>query len=209
MGAARIDLRVPFPEKEEAKRLGARWDAGRRVWYVPAGVAAEPRRQWLPQRVPPNIWARSYFLAQSVRECWRCGRLTRVFAIMLPAGHEGLWVADDPVDDEWQRGEEPTLLSYVEQVEEPVAERLRVLAPPYWVDHSHTTGTFYWMNHCEACLAKLGDFETVEEWDSAFTPATTEHAAAILLRRIGEPFAARCVSYTDGVHLFGRMRRGQ
>lgn len=30
----RIDLEVPFGEKDEAKRLGARWDPGKKVWFV-------------------------------------------------------------------------------------------------------------------------------------------------------------------------------
>ncbi|WP_079435374.1 DUF5710 domain-containing protein [Zoogloea sp. LCSB751] len=30
----RTNLKVPFAEKDEAKRLGARWDPARRVWYV-------------------------------------------------------------------------------------------------------------------------------------------------------------------------------
>lgn len=30
----RKNLLVPFAEKDEAKKLGARWDAARKVWYV-------------------------------------------------------------------------------------------------------------------------------------------------------------------------------
>lgn len=30
----RTNLQVPFAEKDEAKKLGARWDAVRKVWYV-------------------------------------------------------------------------------------------------------------------------------------------------------------------------------
>jgi hypothetical protein len=39
-------LNVPFAEKDEAKQLGARWDAKRRKWYVPAGVDAAPFARW-------------------------------------------------------------------------------------------------------------------------------------------------------------------
>ena len=31
----RIDLNVPFMEKEIAKELGARWDSVARTWYLP------------------------------------------------------------------------------------------------------------------------------------------------------------------------------
>ena len=40
-------LVVPFAEKDEAKRLGARWDAAARKWYVPAGKDAVAFKQWL------------------------------------------------------------------------------------------------------------------------------------------------------------------
>ena len=35
---SRIDLQVPFCEKDEARRLGARWDPAQKVWYVPANL---------------------------------------------------------------------------------------------------------------------------------------------------------------------------
>jgi hypothetical protein len=31
----RIYLNVPYDEKEEAKKLGARWDQATKKWYVP------------------------------------------------------------------------------------------------------------------------------------------------------------------------------
>src|SRR5690606_27629980 len=44
MAAERIWLDVPFAEKDEAKALGARWDARRRRWYAPrAGMAGLDR----------------------------------------------------------------------------------------------------------------------------------------------------------------------
>jgi hypothetical protein len=30
----RTNLQVPFAEKDDAKKLGARWDAARKIWYV-------------------------------------------------------------------------------------------------------------------------------------------------------------------------------
>lgn len=40
-------LNVPFAEKEEAKQLGARWDAAKKKWYVPLGTDLEPFSRWL------------------------------------------------------------------------------------------------------------------------------------------------------------------
>jgi hypothetical protein len=40
-------LNVPYAEKDEARALGARWNPGRKKWYVPAGVPLEPFEKWL------------------------------------------------------------------------------------------------------------------------------------------------------------------
>lgn len=49
---ARRDLHVPFDEKDEAKRLGARWDANARRWYVPDGISADAFAKWFEPLVP-------------------------------------------------------------------------------------------------------------------------------------------------------------
>ena len=38
--AEREYLAVPYEEKDDAKRLGARWDAAARSWYIPEGAAS-------------------------------------------------------------------------------------------------------------------------------------------------------------------------
>ena len=40
-------LKVPYAEKDQAKALGARWNAERKAWYVPDGTDAAPFEQWL------------------------------------------------------------------------------------------------------------------------------------------------------------------
>ncbi|MEJ0062748.1 MAG: DUF5710 domain-containing protein [Alphaproteobacteria bacterium] len=44
----RVDLDVPFAEKDQAKKLGAKWDAIHKVWFVPDGTEAAPFQKWLP-----------------------------------------------------------------------------------------------------------------------------------------------------------------
>jgi hypothetical protein len=198
----RMDLRVPISEKDAAKRLGARWDPRQRIWYVPEGVDALPLQQWLPAPQAPNIRAPCYFLATTTRDCWRCRAVTRVVGIALPAGHEVFYVADDPADDEWELAQEPTLLSYVEDLAELNAVRLRRQAPHYHIDFSQTLKGFYWMNHCEHCAAKLGDFDTFCEPGLAFRPMDSNAAATIALEQIAQPFSAWCGSHTCGLEWF-------
>jgi hypothetical protein len=45
----RINLAVPFSEKDEAKRLGARWDFDGRTWYIENPEDLAPFMRWLNQ----------------------------------------------------------------------------------------------------------------------------------------------------------------
>jgi hypothetical protein len=44
----RTNLLVPFAEKDAAKKLGARWDATRKVWYVESVENLAAFSKWLP-----------------------------------------------------------------------------------------------------------------------------------------------------------------
>lgn len=44
----RLDLKVPFAEKDAAKKLGARWDAARKIWYVVGKEDVAPFSKWSP-----------------------------------------------------------------------------------------------------------------------------------------------------------------
>lgn len=53
----RTNLQVPFAEKDQAKGLGARWDASKRIWYVQNVSDLTAFARWLPQggdAVPPS-----------------------------------------------------------------------------------------------------------------------------------------------------------
>jgi exodeoxyribonuclease VII large subunit len=47
----RIDLTVPYVEKEDAKASGARWDSQRKIWYAPPETNLESLQRWLPKGV--------------------------------------------------------------------------------------------------------------------------------------------------------------
>jgi hypothetical protein len=48
-------LIVPYAEKDQAKALGARWDAAGKTWYVPEGMMLEPFECWLPDGMPGGM----------------------------------------------------------------------------------------------------------------------------------------------------------
>jgi len=53
----RINLNCPYSEKDEAKALGARWNAEKKVWYVEDVSDLKPFAKWLPilNRVSADI----------------------------------------------------------------------------------------------------------------------------------------------------------
>lgn len=47
----RINLNVPFAEKDAAKKRGAKWDGARRTWYVSDKKSLNKCKQWMPESV--------------------------------------------------------------------------------------------------------------------------------------------------------------
>ena len=53
MTSANVNLKVPFNEKDQAKALGARWNAEIKQWYVPQGVDSTPFAKWISDTPTP------------------------------------------------------------------------------------------------------------------------------------------------------------
>jgi putative DNA primase/helicase len=68
----RTYLAVPYAEKDDAKRLGAKWDRAEKAWYVPAGVSLEAFAPWLPAKDSVHIAVDANPVEQfaaALREC--------------------------------------------------------------------------------------------------------------------------------------------
>lgn len=44
----RLNLKVPFAEKDQAKKLGAKWDAARKIWFVDGKAEISVFSKWSP-----------------------------------------------------------------------------------------------------------------------------------------------------------------
>ena len=90
---ARIDLKVPFAEKDETKSLGAKCDPSVKTWYTPEGVDIGTLARWLlvtehaDLEQSPEFCVRApfYYVIESVSDCWGCSNFTRV-AILVTDG---------------------------------------------------------------------------------------------------------------------------
>jgi len=201
----RIDLDVTFTDKDEVKRIGARWDPLVRVWYVPEGVDPAPFRPWIPASPELNVRSPSYYFGASTHECGHCGGTTKVHGFVLPAGHAVLNVADFEDEDEWEVGDEPSLLCDLAYVIPSVARFVAALAPNFRPGVRSAADSETWLNFCEHCGAALDDNEIFCEPGMGFLAFTEEDARRIALLRVHEEFGAICGSFSIGVALIEEM----
>jgi len=174
----RVDLEVPYAEKDEAKSLGARWDPARKTWYVPAGLNCQPLQRWLPagedeaaiELLPP------VYAVESKSPCWRCDRQPRV-ATVAAESFISRDEPDEPVEPDLY------LFSGIEFLPRELLEAMQRVNPGYRRRFSNTAGVSYYMNHC-TCGAQLGDFYMHSEPGGAFFPTTPQAARAICLHRL-------------------------
>ncbi|MCB0523820.1 MAG: conjugal transfer protein TraC [Rhodospirillales bacterium] len=205
----RINLNVPYSEKDEAKGLGARWDAKEKTWYIPDNLAPEPFQKWLRKEPEYNTRAKSYYIAKTIKTCWKCGQETPIFGFFLPKGFEN---KDCPPDDIyapaiWMETDYETMIAFVEALPESVSRKISSLTKHYRLDYSKTTQSEYWMNHCDKCGMKQGDFNIFEEPDEGFLILYAEDAANITLYEVQEPFEASCGSHSIGIDFFQIMKK--
>lgn len=90
--AARAYLDVPYPEKDAAKALGARWDQSAKRWYDPqpptAGLDLWAARPPVPELLPgeDRTFGAGLFVDMVPRSCW----FTNVRACVTPQDWERL-----------------------------------------------------------------------------------------------------------------------
>jgi len=94
-----------------------------------------------------------------------------------------------PSPNERYQCDEPTVVFYISNLLPTVFARIEALSRHYRFDYSKTTQSSYWMNHCERCGMKQGDFPMYEEPGGAFYPENRHTASRIVLHEFAEPFA--------------------
>lgn len=195
----RIDLDVPFADKEKAKALGAKWDPNNKVWFVPHDVELEPFSLWRKPEEQENaliaILGRELLIAESKMACWKCKKETKVFALPLLSPNYDVECHDDDEDDQYNELAENGVahfMGYTNFVTKDYAKFLNSTAPKFRVDRSKTMKASYWMNHCEHCDAKIGDFNLLNN-SGPFDIQSEDQAKAIQIKQIDGYMEAECL----------------
>lgn len=182
----RVDLNVPFAEKDEAKSLGAWWDPHARTWYVPPGKDPAPFKKWVGAETAgePNepegllVLDPPVFAVESQTVCWKCDRSVPVASLACKSYKSAGGVVDD-------EGADLYTFSGITWLSGAIVAVLRRVNRGYRKRFSKTAGVEYFMNHC-SCGAQLGDFFMHSEPGGAFLPMDSEAAGAIKLRLISK-----------------------
>ena len=164
-------LEVPFSEKDEAKKLGARWNPKTKKWYVPTGIGTEEFSRWIPDlsEEPSITLIAPIYLLKSFEFCWKCGNATNAYCL-----------ASEGMVDDYEEMELSMFMHFsnLSNIPDDVQALLKKHAPSYYLDYTKQTNSYYYVNHC-GCGAKLGDFFLHNEPEGAFFPIDEKQAKAI------------------------------
>lgn len=163
-----LDLEVPFSEKDDAKRLGARWNPQRRTWYVPPGVDPRPFARWRPgepEVQPYQVLSRETYLVTAAEECWRCKQAFQAVACLMAPGFV---LNEQPNGSRGERNADWAFAEYITRLPPDAIGFIQSVQPAYRQGFSRTTDSRYWANHCPSCRALQGDFHLYSEPDGAF-----------------------------------------
>lgn len=95
---ARRYLQVPFTQKDQAKALGARWDAQARSWYLPEGLDESLFAAWLPaaqvapEGQPPLVVVDPTLLSGTIQACSLSALLEQVGGVIRREFALPVWV---------------------------------------------------------------------------------------------------------------------
>jgi hypothetical protein len=122
----------------------------------------------------------SIYLLSSSMECYSCRKPSPIYALMLLPPF-----ASSDADDDWD--EDECMVRHIETMPSTIVEALGSRTSGKWRrTDSITLQETYWMNHCEHCDAKQGDFY-VHGPDGAFWPNDEAEMDKIQAERFAGP----------------------
>lgn len=172
---------------------GASFDRKTGLWLCGSddGIILTAQYKSLEPHIP-DVISDSYYIATSSQTCWKCHKTTEVVAIVLKYciktyvyRDEGSLDVEYAFSPEWVKlsdclGFDPRTSSFIEK-----------LKPSYRADYSKTKKEHCYMNHCQWCGVKLGDFFMHGEPGGAFFPVSVDQSRKISLTHILRPLLGR------------------
>ncbi len=173
-------LNVPFNEKEEVKKMGAKWNNEIKKWYVTDKNEYYKFQRWFSNPYNNIIVLDHIYIVVATQRCFKCGKITTVVSLATDS-----YVTID--DEQFDLCEED--IDFI-QLHEIKSERLlQHLNQKYkfYKDYSYTTKTHYLANHCDWCGVLQGNWFLYSEPDSPFFMTSEEKAKALSIFKVTLP----------------------
>lgn len=169
----KLYLNVPYGEKDEAKALGAKWNAKAKKWYIDTEREKYVKfSKWILKDTDDAVIATEYIhIIEGEQNCWKCGQPTKVIGLGIGEFVHIYGEINTPqyelVEDCIDPGEE-LHLAWAESEDDIPPKLLRYIKENYsvWTGYSKTIGGKCFANHCDCCRALQGNWFLFDEPDS-------------------------------------------
>ena len=178
-----IPLDINTGDVAEAVCQGAHYDADSNVWYVEEGEFTEALGRYAYEMDDCNIVAPYYLVVSTKITCWTCHQPTQVLAVMFTR-----YLRKNQDGKGWESVKRNCFVFHINELPEAIKKNIK--ARNYYLDKSKTTGLRYWMNHCEICGERLGDYELFCIADDAFRLMTVEKLLHSQVRKVNKLFVS-------------------
>ena len=153
-------LNVPYAEKDEAKSLGAKWNANVKKWYIDVETEHYIKfAKWILKDTDEAIIAREYvYIIEGVQKCWKCHQNTQVIGLGIS---EYINIYGDPDHPQVEYYDDDELhLAWVDDEADIPPKLLKYLKGKYSVKmgYSKTLEDMCFANHCDCCGALQGNY---------------------------------------------------
>jgi hypothetical protein len=196
---SRLNIHVPYDQRQEAKALGARWDAEASTWFIPPGVDRTKFAKWIgaplpvaPKSTVPKLTilapghgfyrADRFALVTGQAPCWKCHQSTKVTAVLVAKYEE----RDEIDHEEFQPFDEPALFVSIEALDQQSCDTLASKAPWLKAGFSGARQEVYLASHCSHCQALQGAW-FLQKPGAIFFPETRADIAGMTVEWVDEP----------------------
>lgn len=91
----RVDVNVPFKDKEKAKELGAKWDPSGRTWFFIQGIPQNCPKEWIKTvSNQKNVITEGYWVLSGDQDVYYrvvTSRNGNLYAMRFEDGEDGVW----------------------------------------------------------------------------------------------------------------------
>lgn len=178
-------LNVPFAQKDEVKKLGAKWNPLLKKWYVESQNDYHKFLKWiLNGKDEALIICDHIYIVKGTRTCFKCHKNTNVIGFGIENRFEiidsKVYGGDNPCT--YENGE-INIASYINPLPKLFYNYLEKTYN-YHLSFSKTTSSSSYSNNCQHCNMLQGNFFLFEEVDSPFFIDCVETARSLTLYKI-------------------------